>query len=185
MNQWHNSGRFKRTCLALVLLSPLLVGGNADATDNLEFTGVLVEAACNLHTGDDDIELDFNTVINNYLYSYGETPARSFTLRLDDCDNSVLTGVRLTFSGTESTELPGLLALDPTSTARGVAVAVQTAGGQALPINNTSGVLIALPDGDLVVPLQARLTAEPTAKSNQSIELGDFKATAYFALDYE
>lgn len=177
--------RFKRAALALALLSPLLLNGFGQAADNLEFTGALVDAACNLHTGDDDIELDFNTVINNYLYTYGETPARPFYLRLDDCDNSVLTGVRLTFKGTESTELPGLLALDPSSTAKGIAVAVQTAGGQALLINNATGVLITLPDGNLVIPLQALLKAEPTAKSNQSIDLGDFKATATFALNYE
>ncbi|VXC36305.1 fimbrial protein [Pseudomonas sp. 8O] len=185
MTQWHTPNRFKRAGLALALLSPFLFGGLAQAADNLEFTGALVEAACDLHAGDDDIELDFNTVIDRYLYRYGETPARPFTLRLDDCDNSVLTGVRLTFSGTESIELPGLLAFDPSSTAKGVAVALQTAGGQPLKINDTSGLLLALPSGDMTIPLQAYLKAEPTAVTSQSIVLGDFKATAYFALDYE
>ena len=182
MTPWHTP---KWAGLALALVAPLLFGSTAQAADNLEFTGALVEAACNLHAGDDDIELDFNSVIDHYLYSFGETPARPFSLRLEDCDNSVLTGVRLTFKGTESNELAGLLAFDPVSTASGVAVALQTAGGQPLPINSASGLLLNLPAGDMVIPLQAYLKIEPTARANQSIVLGSFKATTTFALDYQ
>lgn len=185
MTTCHTPNRSMRSALALALLAPLLLASTTQAADNLEFTGALVEAACNLHTGDDDIELDFNTVINNYLYSYGETPARPFSLRLDDCDNNVLTGVRLTFKGTESLEQPGLLAFDPGSGASGAAVALQTAGGQPLPINSATGLLLALPSGNMVIPLQAYLKVEPTAKNNQAIVLGEFKATTTFELNYE
>jgi len=185
MTQWHTPNRAKRAGLALALISPLLFGGPAQAADNLEFTGALVEAACNLRAGDDDIELNFNTVIDRYLYRYGETPVRAFSLHLDDCDNSVLTGVKLTFKGTESTELPGFLAFDGGSTASGVVVGLQTAGGQLLPINDTSGMSLTLPSGNLIIPLQAYLKAEPTAQNTQAIELGNFKATAEFLLTYQ
>lgn len=185
MTRWYISNRVKRAGLTLALASPLLLGSFAQAADNLEFSGALVEAACNLHLGDEDIELNFNSVIDRYLYRYGMTPARPFELRLDDCDDSVLSRVTLSFSGTESTELPGLLAFDATSMARGVAVGLQTGSGQPLAINDSNGLRMALTTGDMVIPLQAYLKIEPTALSNQSIELGDFKATAFFALDYD
>ena len=185
MTQWHTPNRAKRAGLALALVSPLLFGGPAQAADNLEFTGALVEAACNLRAGDDDIELNFNTVIDRYLYRYGLTPVRAFALRLQACDSQLLTGARLRLTGSESTELPGLLTLDGTSTANGVVIGLQSASGQALPVNGDDAWSLALAPGDLTIALQAYLEAEPSAQSSRNIVLQRFNATAFVALDYQ
>ncbi|OMQ18964.1 hypothetical protein BMI79_21520 [Serratia oryzae] len=174
-----------RKGLALLLLTPpLLMAVPAQAVDNLAFKGTLVNAPCTLRVGDEDIMLDFGTVIDKYLYSDSRTPSRAFSLHLDDCDTAVMTGVKLTFSGTESAGLPGLLVLDATSVARGVAIGMETSGGQALPLN-VQGSTTPLTPGNMVIALQAYVQAEPAAQASKGIVRGPFTATATFALEYQ
>lgn len=169
----------------MLLMSTLLLSvAPTRAAENLAFKGTLVNAPCTLRAGDEVLELDFGTVIDKYLYSDSRTPSRAFSLHLDDCDTAVMTGVKLKFSGTESTGLPGLLALDPASVARGVAIGMETAGGQALPLN-VQGAVTPLTPGNMVIALQAYVQAEPTAQSSQGIVRGPFTATATFALEYQ
>ncbi|MBC3379045.1 fimbrial protein [Serratia fonticola] len=191
MNQWQSTLRWARAqqnarwgVAMLLLTAPLLMATPAQAVDNLAFKGTLVNAPCTLRAGDDNIALDFETVIDKYLYSDTRTPSRTFSLHLDDCDTSVMTGVKLTFTGTESMGLPGLLALDATSVARGVAIGMETAGGQALPLN-VQGSTTPLTPGNMVIALRAYVQAEPAAQSSLGIVRGPFTATATFALEYQ
>lgn len=181
MSQWHIP---QRALCAALMLGALALSAAAQAADNVEFTGVLVHAPCTLHPGDDELELDFSTVSDRDLYALGQTPSRSFSLRLDDCDTSVMNGVTLTFSGEESTELPGFLAFDAVSLARGVVVGLQSDNGQPLPLNG-AGMTLALASGNVLIPLQAYLKVEPTAQAKQGIVKGPFTATATFKLDYQ
>lgn len=183
MNRWMRQ-RAGRAGAVLALLSPLAISPVVQAADNVEFTGTLVNAPCTLHPGDDEQELSFNSVVDSYLYRYGQTRSRPFSLRLDDCDTSVMTGVKLTFKGKESLELPGHLAFDDSSVAQGVVVGLQTAAGQALPIQG-AGITLGLTPGNMEIALQAYLKAEPVAQNNQGIVRGPFTATATFALDYQ
>ncbi|MFC0228823.1 fimbrial protein [Serratia aquatilis] len=178
MKQWHEVWR-TRLFLAALLITPV-----AQAVDNLAFKGTLVNAPCTLRPGDEAVVLEFGSVIDKYLYRYTRTPSRAFSLHLDDCDTSVMTGVKLKFSGTESVPLPGLLALGGTSVARGVAIGMETQGGQALPLN-VSGPVTQLTAGNMVLWLQAYVQAEPQAQSSRGIVPGPFSATATFALDYQ
>ncbi|MFC0227457.1 fimbrial protein [Serratia aquatilis] len=178
MKQWHEVWRPQ------LLLAVLLVSSAAQAADNLAFKGALVNAPCTLRSGDEAQSLDFGSVIDKYLYSDTRTPSRPFTLHLDDCDTSVMTGVKLTFTGTESAELPGLLALDAASAASGVAIGMETAGGQALPLN-VQGSSTPLTPGNMVIALKAYVRAEPAAQASRSIVRGPFTATATFALEYQ
>lgn len=181
MKQWQT---LPRIGLALLLTCPSLFCAPAQAVENVEFRGALVNAPCTLRPGDEAIELNFGTLVNKYLYTNPRTPSQPFALHLDDCDTAVATGVKLTFMGTESTPLPGLLALDAASVARGVAVGMETSGGQALPLNVPSSTM-ALTPGNMTIALQAYVQAEPTAKANQGIVEGAFTATATFALEYQ
>lgn len=181
MSRWHTPNRAIRAAL---VLGTLVLSAAAQAADNVEFTGVLVHAPCTLHPGDDEQELDFSTVSARDLYVLGQTPSRSFSLRLEDCDTSVMNGVTLTFSGEESTELPGFLAFDAGSLARGVVVGLQSENGQPLPLNG-AGMNLALTPGNVLIPLQAYLKVEPTAQGNQGIVKGPFTATATFELTYQ
>jgi type 1 fimbria pilin len=191
MNQWQrilrtawDSQNARRGLALLLLTAPLLMASPVQAVDNLAFKGALVNAPCTLRAGDDNIALDFGTVIDKYLYSDSRTPSRAFSLHLDDCDTSVMTGVKLTFTGIQSTGLPGLLALDAASVARGVAIGMETDGGQALPLNVQSGTTPLTP-GNMVIALRAYVQAEPAAQASQSIVRGPFTATATFALEYQ
>lgn len=162
----------------------LLISAPVQAVENLVFRGTLVNAPCTLRSGSEDFELPFGTVIDKSLYRETRTPSRPFHLYLDDCDTAVLTGVKLTFSGTENPALPGLLALDASSVARGVAVGIETSGGQLLPLN-VQGALTLLTPGDMDIALQAFVQGEPTALSNRTLQQGPFTATATFALEYQ
>lgn len=69
----------------------LLIGASGcwAAADNMHFSGALVAEPCTLRPGDEDIRLDFGTVIDKYLYTYGRTPGKAFSLVLQDCDISL------------------------------------------------------------------------------------------------
>lgn len=170
--------------LCLPLMAWLCWASTAQAVDNLDFRGGLVNAPCTLRAGDEDLTLEFGTVIDKYLYSNARTPSRPFVLHLDDCDTTVLTGVTLTFSGTESPELPGLLALDPSSQAQGIAVGIESGAGQPWPLNGP-GATIQLTSGNTIIPLQAYVKAEPTMMATRGITYGVFTATAAFTLSYQ
>ncbi|MGT4067294.1 UNVERIFIED_CONTAM: fimbrial protein [Aeromonas hydrophila] len=182
MKRW--SLQICKRYLCLSLMAWLGWAGAAQAVDNLDFRGGLVNAPCTLRAGDEDLTLEFGTVIDKYLYTNARTPSRPFALHLDDCDTTVLTGVTLTFRGTESLELPGLLALDPSSQARGIAVGIESGAGQPWPLNG-AGATISLIPGNMVIPLQAYLEVEPTARNSQGIVRGPFMATATFSLTYQ
>ncbi|WP_434668983.1 fimbrial protein [Klebsiella sp. B345] len=162
----------------------LLISAPVKAVENLAFRGALVNAPCTLRAGSEDLELPFGTVIDKSLYRETRTPSKSFHLYLDDCDTAVLTGVKLTFSGRESPALPGLLALDASSVAQGVAVGIETTGGQLLPLN-MQGPQTLLTPGDMDIVLQAFVQGEPIALANKTLLQGPFTATATFALEYQ
>ncbi len=60
-------------CMGLLLAG---ASGSALAADNMYFHGALVAEPCTLRPGDEDIRLDFGSVIDKYLYTYGRTPGR-------------------------------------------------------------------------------------------------------------
>ncbi|WP_174508663.1 fimbrial protein [Klebsiella oxytoca] len=175
MNRWQGV-----LCLgwALLMSTPTL------AVENLAFRGTLVNAPCTLRPGSENLELVLGTVVDKYLYREMRTLGKPFHLYLDDCDTAVLTGVKLTFSGTESPALPGLLALDASSLAHGVAVGIETSGGQLLPLN-VQGPLTVLIPGNMDILLQAFVQGEPTALANRTLFQGPFTATATFSLEYQ
>ncbi|WP_431224780.1 fimbrial protein [Serratia sp. L9] len=143
-----------------------------------------MDAPCTLRPGDEAITLDFDTIIDKYLYLYTRTPSKPFSLHLENCNTAVATGVKVSFIGTESLPLPGLLALDGASMARGVAIGIETGAGQSLPLNVQSSTTPLTP-GDMTIAFQAYVQAEPAAKANQGIVRGPFTATATFALEYQ
>ncbi|VEI15225.1 Major MR/P fimbria protein precursor [Serratia plymuthica] len=178
----------KTMCTLLVGLGVSGVLNTALAATNPEvsvlYRGNLVAEPCTLLPEDENIQLDFGTVIDKYLYLNGRTNSKPFQLRLIDCDTSLGKTVKMTFSGTESIELPGLLALDGGSEAKGVAIGLETEGGQALALNQQSrGHEIT--DGNNTITLQAYVKGEPEAIANKAIVRGMFTAVATFALEYE
>ncbi|EPE3626024.1 type 1 fimbrial protein [Serratia marcescens] len=168
----------------LVLVTGLGVQLKAMAVDNMVFHGALVAEPCTLKPGDEDVKLDFGAVIDKYLYANGRTPAKAFSLTLQDCDLSLGKTVKVTFSGTGSVALPELLAPDSGSQATGIALGLETAAGQPVALNKPSQSF-SLASGGNSLALQVYVQGEPTALAKKSIGLGEFSAVATFSLAYE
>lgn len=170
-----------------IMLIGLLAGAinmQASAADNMKLHGALVAEPCTLLPGDENVALDFGTLVDKYLYQHQRTLSKPFQLRLADCDISIGKVVQIVFSGTESLALPGLLALDAGSQAQGVAVGFETPQGIPL-LLNTWGQNNILASGTNIFAMQAYVQGEPSAIANKNIKLGTFSAIATFTLRYE
>ncbi|MGK3128314.1 fimbrial protein [Pantoea sp. C8B4] len=161
----------------------MLTSSAVKAAENLIMRGSLVDAPCFIRPGDDLIKLDFEEVIDKFLYRYTRTPSRPLLIHLEDCDVSVFKEVEVTFQGTENFSLPGLLRLDAGSTARGVAIGIEGLDGSAVKINKPAPAK-ALQAGNMVLAFQAYVQGEPDAILNRRIGHGQFTATATFILNY-
>ncbi|MEG2734529.1 MAG: fimbrial protein [Hafnia sp.] len=165
-----------------MIAMPLLTLAADD--NNVHLHGALVVEPCVILPGDEEISLNFSTIIDKYLYLNTRTLGQTFEIHLKECDLTVGKTVRLTITGTESSALPGLLAIDGSSEASGIVIGLETASAKPLPLNQTSNKLL-LQEGSNVIALKAYVQGEPTALRDQSIGRGPFSATATFNLEYE
>jgi type 1 fimbria pilin len=154
------------------------------AENNVYMHGALVAEPCVIPPGDGEIALDFGTIVDKYLYSHTRTAGLAFSVHLAECDLSLSQTVRLTFQGVENAELPGLLAVDAGSGAKGIAIGLETPDGKPVALNKP-GEKFMLQAGSNVIPLMAYVQGEPGALANRGIERGVFSATATFSLEYE
>lgn len=167
------------------LLWPMLLGliglsGLSSAADNLRFRGALVAEPCTLRAADENITVDFGSIVDKYLYLNSRTLGEPLVLHLDDCDISLGNMVKLTFSGTESTKLHGLLAIS----GQGIAIGIETPQGDRVALN-TGRYNQGLIAGNNTINLRAYVQGEPEAITQKSIIPGDFTASATFLLEYE
>lgn len=175
--------RKKRGPSELVLLLGLTVVGSSQALDNnLQISGTLVTEPCMLDVNNNTQTVDLGTIIEKGLYKDVRAPGVPFTISLTECDISLGNTVNLTFSGAESTALPGYLTATGTG-GSGVAIGIETPEGQNLPVNEEM-TGFALNDGTTDIVLQAYVQAEPDAIENQSLVPGAFSATATINAEY-
>lgn len=153
-------------------------------SDNLRFSGQLVEQPCIIEPDNETIKLEFDSIVEQSLYIYGRSSARPFILRLSECDLSVGNKVRVAFNGQKSLALPNLLAVNSGSTTSGIAIALETMDGNPLPLgkDTTDYLLLA---GRNEITFKAYVQAEPEAIAKKNIVLGPFTATATFYIEYE
>lgn len=161
----------------------LALSGMAQA-DNVRLHGALVAEPCVIAPGDESVRLDFGTVIDKYLYTNQRTHGQAFDIHLTECDLSLGKTVKVTFSGTENPNLKGLLAIDGSSQAYGIAIGMETQAGQPLPLNKVGGGQ-RLVSGSNTLTVLAYVQGEPAAIANKTIERGPFSAIATFSLEYE
>ncbi|WP_447887513.1 fimbrial protein [Serratia fonticola] len=167
-------------------LSLLLAGLAAPCVaDTVNFDGTLIEDACEIYPGDEAVELDFGTVIDQYLYLNTRTHSQPFAIRLINCDLALGREVKVTFSGMASDALPGYLAFDSSSTAKGAAIGLENSAGELLAINSGKYTQQLQAGNNNALNLKAFVQGEPMALQNKSIEPGAFTATATFTLEYE
>lgn len=155
-----------------------------EGTDNVHFSGALVAEPCTLSDEDANIKLDFGTIIESYLYQYQRTLSKPFAIHLTDCDPTLYKTVGVTFQGNEDVELPGMLMLDPSSTAQGVVIGITLQDGTPLPVNKSSPYL-SLMAGNNVLSFMAYVKVKPSVLLQKNLQKGDFQAVATFILDYQ
>lgn len=148
------------------------------------YSGNLVAEPCTLLPENENVIVDFGSVVDKYLYLNNRTIGLSFQLNLTDCDLSLGKTLNVTFSGTESAALPGLLALAAGSQASGIAIGLETEQGRPLPLNTASDNY-PLQEGNTIIRLQAYIQGEPDAIADKTIGRGPFNAIATFNLEYE
>lgn len=182
MKRKHKSGGY--TVWRGLWVLPLFWSFTAQAADNMKFHGALVAEPCVISAGKESLQLEFGTVVDKYLYSNLRTHGQQFELHLADCDLSLGASITVTFGGEENQYLPGLLALIPGSQASGIAIGIETADGESLPINKT-GQAYPLAKGSNVIVFKAYVAGEPKAIVNKAIKHGPFSAVAVFKLEYE
>ncbi|RBL66954.1 type 1 fimbrial protein, partial [Pseudomonas sp. MWU13-2625] len=165
------------------IVSPWLPAIQA-AEDNLYFSGTLVNEPCVLAEGDKLIEMDFQSVIDQDLYLNGRTKGRPIELHLQNCDLDVgKRTVSITFSGNESSKLPGFLVVR-SATVQGLLVGLETMAGVPLPLNKTHR-MGELTHAENLLSFNAFLQGEPKVLANRTLGQGDFEASLTFALSYE
>ncbi|AYM92886.1 type 1 fimbrial protein [Serratia sp. 3ACOL1] len=169
------------TPILLALISPL---SQAAQPYNVRLHGALVAEPCVIPPGDENIRLDFGTVIDKYLYTNQRTHGQAFEIHLTECDLSLGKTVKVTLSGIENSHLAGLLAIEGGSEASGIAIGMETQAGQPLPLNK-SGEGYRLVSGNNTLTVLAYVQGEPNAIANRTIERGRFSAIATFSLEYE
>jgi len=165
---------------ALIVAPPLTLA----ADNNVRLHGALVADPCVIPPSNEEITLDFGTIIDKYLYLNTRTLGQAFEIHLEECDLTLGKMVSVSFTGTESSALPGLLALDGSSGATGIAIGLETPSAQPLPLNQASNKSL-LQEGSNSIALKAYVQGEPDALKEQSIERGPFSAVATFNLEYE
>lgn len=171
------------TVLPLLLLTGMLCS-ISQADDNVHLTGALVAEPCKLPDVDADIHLDFGTIVSKYLYQYQRTKSVPFSIHLTDCDPALMSTVAVSFEGTADDELTTLFMLEQTSAAKGVALGIEDADGNTIPVNNV-GAYTPLVKGGNELQYNAFIQAKPTALSDKNITEGDFAVIGKFVLHYQ
>lgn len=174
-----------RNFIALIfklLLFPSVVHAGITPDTEMQFYGTLIADPCTVAPEDTDITLEFNDIIDKYLYMNTRTHSRPFTIHLIDCDVDGSETVTTHFEGTESAELPGYLAMVDTTT--GAAIGITESDNTFLGLNKDSRPVV-LSDGSVALNFKAFVEGEPTAIKNEAIKLGEFNAVATFTLVYD
>ena len=170
--------KLSKTTLLCLLLGPAA----AQAADNLHFTGALVQEACTIRPGDEELQIDLGATPDKYLYLNQRTRGKPFSLHLENCDPALGSTLEITFSGNESAALPGLLTPDAGSQARGIAIGLETPQGKALLFNQPAS--FAVQAGTTQLDFVSYIAAEPDAVENKNIVRGLFTASGTFAILY-
>ncbi|MBB6117913.1 type 1 fimbria pilin [Rahnella inusitata] len=169
------------TLLFTALVStPRLAAGET----NVHLYGALVAEPCVIPPGEEEIQLDFRSITDKYLYLNTRTQGDSFSIHLAECDLSRIKTVKVTFLGMESSALPGLLAIDRGSQASGIAIGLETQQAKLVRINQASDSY-QLQKGDNRLVMKAFVQGEPDAIRSKRIGRGPFSAVATFRLEYE
>lgn len=172
---------------ALLLLPGLAFAEKIPVTSDVDFKGTLVDEPCTLVPGGegDNVVVDFGVIAEKTFYTdpSRRTWLQPFHILLKDCDLSLGKQVKITFTGTEDSEQPGLLAVTSSAGVAHIAVGLQNDKGAELPVNKQSDAY-ALSEVGTQLNFKAYIQASEDGVRNKSVGLGVFEATSTFELEY-
>lgn len=177
-----------QSCVVVLLPGILILPMMAySAASDVDFQGTLVAEPCTVATGGDgeNVVVDFGTIPdkNFYFYSPPRTWPQSFDILLKDCDLSLGSQVKLTFTGPEDGEQTGRLAVSSGDGVSHVAVGIQDADDRDVAINRQTPSY-QLNTGTTVLRFKSYIQASDAGVKNHSIGNGHFEAVTTFVLEY-
>lgn len=166
--------------MGMIFLAAPCVADDGFGTLQLTITGEVVSQPCVVKPGDENIKVDMSSITDADLVRDGRGPTKAFTIHLEKCNASVAKTVTVTFEGISPDGDDTLLALTPSSEAKGIAIGLEEHSGSVLPINTPSSP-ISIRDGDTTLDFGTYVKL----LSASDLEPGKFSATANFKLNYE
>lgn len=179
--------RMTANALALLLMAGMAPHPARAVSEDVVLKGTLVAEPCTVAAGSDgdNVVVDFGTIAEKTFYSLSSrrTWLQPFHVLLKECDLSLGKTVKITFTGAEDAEQPGLLGVTGNNGVAHIAVGLQTADGQALAFNQQSDSY-ALQAGSTALNFKAYVQASDEGVRNKSVGRGTFEAVSTFELEY-
>lgn len=181
-----NTQRLKMLSLAGAIFFPILAqAANHHVVTvkggNVEFQGEVVNAACVVDTGSQNLTVEMGQVRSNEFHGLGSwTDPQAFTITLKDCDITTGQQVSVAFRGLTDGKDPGVLAVtDGAQSAQGVGLGIfDNQGNQIIP-NTQPMNFTALQDNTTVLNFVAKYRA-----TSRTVVAGDANAQTWFTLTY-
>lgn len=177
----------KTNALALLLMAGTVQLPARAASADVVLKGTLVAEPCTVAAGSDgdNVVVDFGTIAEKTFYSLtsGRTWLQPFHILLKECDLTLGKTVKITFTGTEDAEQPGLLAVTGGNGVAHIAVGLQTSDGRMLSFNKQTDDY-ALQAGNTQLDFKAYVQASDEGVKNKSVGRGTFEAVSTFELEY-
>lgn len=169
-----------------LLLSSLLFSSwlvRADSSADIYYKGTLIALPCTIVPGTEDPFYYLGITPTKSLYRFTRTVRFLITFELKDCDTSLGSTVKASFSGSVNSE--GLLQFSPSSEAKGAGIGLEYLDGRPIAIDGTTNYAVPLIDGDMVIRFKAYVQGEREALANKSLVPGYFEAIMTYTLSYE
>lgn len=172
--------RFNKIMLAGVMAVGSISMANAadQGTGKVTFTGSIINAPCSIDAGSVDQTVNLGEIASGTLANGNSSPAKDFNIELVGCDVPTAGTVTATFSGTESVEQKGLLAVQ--GSAKGAAISINDSDGNNLPLGTASKARV-VDDGQVIMQFSANLKGDGIGAQ---ITPGEFTSVANFTLAY-
>lgn len=155
----------------------------AESSTTINYKGTLIALPCTIEPGTEDPWYYLGVTPTKSLYRFTRTSGLLITFELKDCDTSLGSTVKASFSGPVNSE--GLLQFTPESEAKGAGIGLEYLDGRSIPIDGTTDYAVPLTDGDMLIRLKAYVQGERQALANKSLVAGDFTAIMTYTLSYE
>ncbi|WP_232062573.1 fimbrial protein [Buttiauxella agrestis] len=150
---------------------------------NLQMTGTILSRTCDVSSSQSQTVNIGQFSVSHFAAAGDTTAAKRFTIDLVNC-GSAATGTKLTFSGTNDSDNPALLALSDTGStgamATGVGIEILDGNQQPLAINTLSSAVYELSPGSNSLPFYLRYKA-----TQNVVTAGDASSVMYFDLQYQ